>query len=408
MRVPSFIAAALAATLLPAVAAPWTLEQALERAEQHSQSIRAARSGVAGAVEMARAAGRLPDPVLRAGVENLPVTGADRYSSTRDFMTMKRIGLSQEWRSAEKQSARHAAAQAMTGRAAVAVRAAAAETRLQTALAYVDARHAEEVLALGALTERRVREELAAARARLASASAGSAEVLALTAAQGLAEDESAGLHQQHSAARIALERWVGVAVDALAPVAPAAGLPEAEYVAASPAVVALEHDAEIARRDAAVAASERHPDWTWEVAYAQRSGYSDMLSFGVSIPLQVDRAERQDRETTARLVKVDQVEAELAEARRVAGAEYRALAIDVERLRQRIERWRTGVLAPAQQRPIAALAAYRSNQGALAGVFEARQAEVDVQRKLLELQRDLARAQVRLAYKPLGTGSTP
>ena len=103
MRVPSFIAAAFAATFVPTVAAaPWTLEQALDRAEQHSQSIRAARSGVAGAVEMARAAGRLPDPVLRAGIENLPVTGADRYSSNRDFMTMKRIGLSQEWLSADR------------------------------------------------------------------------------------------------------------------------------------------------------------------------------------------------------------------------------------------------------------------------------------------------------------------
>src|SRR5260221_346992 len=42
------------------------------------------------------AAAQLPDPVLKLGVDNLPVNGADRFSLTRDFMTMRRIGLMQE------------------------------------------------------------------------------------------------------------------------------------------------------------------------------------------------------------------------------------------------------------------------------------------------------------------------
>ena len=306
-------AATLAAACLPARAqAPLSFEQAIERALQRSEAVRAARSGAASAAESARAAGQVPDPMLRAGIENLPVTGPDRYSSTRDFMMMKRIGCSQEWLSSDKQAARRAAADARVGRESVAVRAAAAETRLQTALAWVDAYYAGEAVALAGSTERRVREELAAAQGRLAgssAASAGSAEVLALAAAQGLAEDESAAVRQQQDAARIALERWVGVPVAALAPAGlPAggsAGMPdeaaEAAYVAAHPAVLALGQDVEVARRAAGVAASERHPNWTWEVSYAQRSGYSDMVSFGVSIPLHVDPAERQDRETAAR-----------------------------------------------------------------------------------------------------------
>ena len=78
--------------------------------------------------------------MLRAGIENLPVTGADRFSTTRDSMTMKRIGISQEWLSADKRAARAGAAEAMAeprGRRSAA--SPTAEARLQTAIAYLDA-----------------------------------------------------------------------------------------------------------------------------------------------------------------------------------------------------------------------------------------------------------------------------
>jgi hypothetical protein len=38
--------------------------------------------------------------------------------------------------------------------------------------------------------------------------------------------------------------------------------------------------------------------------------------------------------------------------------------------------------------------------------LFEARHAEVDVQRKLLALQRDLAKRQAQLAYRPIPGGA--
>ena len=50
-------------------------------------------------------------------------------------------------------------------------------------------------------------------------------------------------------------------------------------------------------------------------------------------------------------------------------------------------------------------LAAYRSNQTSLSVLFDARHAEVDAQRKLLNLQRDLAKRQAQLAYRPIQAG---
>ena len=408
MFTPHLRALALAVAMLPALAAaaPLSLDQALDLAVQRSEAARAARAGVASARQAARASGQLPDPMLRAGVENLPATGADRFSTTRDSQTMKRIGISQEWLSRDKRAARQAVAEAAVGREAVQAQMAAADARLQTAQAYLDAWYAGEALKLTTLTEHHVHEELEAARTRLATSTGSSPDVLALTAARGTAEDETAEVRQQQSAAQVALQRWVGLPADELAtlPVLPVPA--EEVYIASSPAVLALQRDIEVARQSAAVASSERKPNWAWEVSYGQRTGYSDMVSFGVSIPLQVAPAERQDREVAAKRALVDKAEAELAEAMRAAMAEYRALTSDAQRLKERIERYRSGVIAPAQQRTAAAMAAYRSNQATLASLFEARHMEVDVQRKLLNLQRDLAKTQAQLAFKPLTLGA--
>ena len=400
-------AAALAAALLPALAAaaPLTLTQALDLALQRSEAVRSARAGVASASETARAAGQLPDPTLRAGVDNLPVTGADRLGTTRDSMTMKRIGIGQEWVSAEKRAARQAAADATIGRELVSAQATAAEVRLQTVLAYLDAYFCGEALKLTTLSEHHVHEELEAAKARLSSSAGSSQEVLASTGAQGMAEDESAQARQQQGAARVTLERWVGIPVDELAvPVEPAA-VDERAFIEAHPTVLLAQRDMELARQDAAVAASNRGPNWSWEVSYAQRTGYADMVSFGVSIPLPVAPAERQDRETAARLALIEKAEAHLAEATRAAQAEYRGLAGDAQRLTERVQRYQSSVVLAAQQRTAAALAGYRSNQVTLALLFEARHMEVEARRKLLSLQRELAKTQAQLAYKPLVNG---
>ncbi|WP_158080972.1 TolC family protein, partial [Pelomonas sp. KK5] len=125
----------------------------------------------------------------------------------------------------------------------------------------------------------------------------------------------------------------------------------------------------------------------------------------GVSIPLPIARSQRQDRETAARLAQADRMEAELAEAMRAAAADYRTLASDAQRLQQRIERYEQAVVAPARQRSAAALAAYRSSPGTLAAVFEARRAELQQQRRLLALQRELSIAQARLAFQSLAHG---
>ena len=406
---PFLRAVALAAASIPGLcgASALTFEETLDVAVQRSEAARSARAAVNGAAEAARASGQRPDPVLRAGVENLPISGSDRFSN-RDSMTMKRIGVGQEWLSAEKRAARQSAAEAMVSREAASLQVTTSEVRLQAGLAYLDAYYAGEALKLTVQNEHHAHEELEAARSRISSASGSSQDVLALTSARGVAQDESAELGQQRAAAEASLARWLGTRPGALAPPADLAVPPEEAYVQRHPAVIAALRDVELARKEADVARINRSPNWSWEVSYGQRTGYPDMVSFGVSIPLPIAPAQRQDRDIASKLALAEKAEAALTEAGRMATGDYRALAGDAGRLAQRIDRYRSSVVVPAQQRTAVALASYRSNQVQLMTVFEARHAEVEAQRKLLSLQRDLAKTRAQLALKPVLQGATP
>ncbi|KQY81001.1 TolC family protein [Pelomonas sp. Root1444] len=401
-------AAALAAALLPStwvVAAPLSLDQAIELAVQRSQAVRSARAATASASETARAAGQQPDPMLNVGVDNLPATGSNRFSTAAEDMTMKRIGISQEWVSADKRAAREAAASAVARRESAMAQVAAADARMQAAVAYIEAYYASEALRLTALNEKHAREELEAGKGRLATVAGSSAEVLSLASALGTAEDESADVRQQQAAAVVALQRWTGIAGELDAP--RLAGLPALEaFVAEHPGVVARQRDVEVARQEVEVARLNRKPSWSYELSYGQRQGRPDLVSFGVSIPLTVAPAARQDREIAARLALVEKSEAELAEARRAAEGEYAALTSDAQRLVERIDRYQVAVLTPLRQRTEVMLAGYRANQAALVMLFAARHAEVEAQRKLQALQRDLAKAQAQLAFKPVVQGA--
>ena len=86
--------AAIAALGLAAGAPMWaaeplSLQQAQRIAAGRSLQLTAQDLLARAAREQGVAAGQLPDPVLKLGINNLPVSGPDKYSLTRDFMTMR-------------------------------------------------------------------------------------------------------------------------------------------------------------------------------------------------------------------------------------------------------------------------------------------------------------------------------
>ena len=91
-----------------------TLEAAVEQALLQAPQLVAQVASQDAAQALTVSAGRLPDPQFVVGLDNLPVTGADAYSTTRDFMTMRRVGVMQEFPAAQKRRLRRDLAEAQS------------------------------------------------------------------------------------------------------------------------------------------------------------------------------------------------------------------------------------------------------------------------------------------------------
>ena len=113
------LAALVTAVLaMPSQAAPLTLDEALRLARDNAPSLAAEHARLQAASSAAIAAGELPDPQLRLGVQNYPVGGPERWSIDQDFMTMQMVGVMQEVPNGAKRRARIEVAEAAVARAA--------------------------------------------------------------------------------------------------------------------------------------------------------------------------------------------------------------------------------------------------------------------------------------------------
>ena len=140
-------------------------------------------------------------------------------------------------------------------------------------------------------------------------------------------------------------------------------------------------------------------------LTYAKRGpSYSDYVFLSVSVPLQWDQANRQDRELAARLATVDQMRAEREDATREHVAQTLAMLQEWQNDRHRLERYDTTLIPLAGERTRAAIASYRGGasgaaSSALAAVLEARRAEIDTQIDRLKLELEAARLWAQLNY---------
>lgn len=407
--------------LFPASGAPQTqtanrlsLDEALKIAQDNAPAIVAAGKGVEAAREMAVTAGQMPDPLLRLGVENLPVNGPDAWKIANDFMTMRRVGVMQEYVSGDKRDLLRKRVELEAKRLDTSRRRLAANLRQEVAVAWFDRYYAgksrELIKALEAEIELQLRTldaQIRAGKASVGDASMASAALLQV-------QDRRLVADKQERVAQIVLSRWLGpdaVREHGAAPDIETLALdPKNPVVLASvPSLREHETESEVARADLAVTRSNRSPNWSWEIAYSQRGpAYSNMVSFGVSIPLILNAANKQDREIAARQLQLEQAQALHEDMRRETGVAIASAYAEWKSLIDRRKRLSDTLLAVARQRLELALGSYRSGQGNLASVLEARRAQVDAQMQLLDLERDAAKVWAQLHFVYAEPSITP
>jgi outer membrane protein TolC len=392
----------------PAVAAQplLTLPEAQRLATERSRQLAAQQSAVTVSREMAAAAGQLPDPTLKFGVDNLPVTGPDSFSLTQDFMTMRRIGVMQEFTREEKRQLRAQRFEREAEKSAVERTSTVAAINRDTALAWLDRYYAEALAAVITDQIKAARLEIEAAEGAYRAGRGAQADIFAARSAVAALEDRLSEIGRRIRTAGTALARWVGEAADT-----PLGSKPNIEVIQLDPRALEaqLTHhpqiamfakQAEIAATEVRLAQANKKSDWSLEVMYSQRgSAYSNMVSVGVAIPLQWDQKNRQDRELAAKLALADQAGAQRDEALRAHVAEVRSMIQEWDSSRERRARYERELVPLAGERTQAVLAAYRGGKASLNDVLTARRNEIEVRMQALQLEMETARLWAQLNF---------
>lgn len=405
-RLAGFLAIQLCAALT-ARAQPLTFAEALATGVAQSPQIAAQRSALEAAEAAVAPASQLPDPKLVFGIDNLPIDGADRFSLGRDFMTMRRIGLMQDFPRERKRRLRGDKAQADAEREAASLAVSSLDVKRQIAIAWLDTYFSQQQLGLLAELAPEIDLLREVARAQLASGKGSAAEPIAAAVAALMLKDRISEAERQLNRARAALARWVGGAGAARALAAP----PDFAILPLAPdrLIAGIAHHPELAiyapieaaaRADAELARAARQPDLSVEAAYQNRGpAYSNMVSVTVRIDLPLWPAKRQDPLIAARQLDVERVRANRDEALRRHEAEVRADIAAWESARERVARIEAELLPLAQERSAVALAAYRGGRGDLNTLLSARASEIDARIALAEQRAELGRAWAALNF---------
>jgi outer membrane protein TolC len=367
---------------------------------------RAAQSSVRASSEAVISAGQLPDPMLKAGVDNLPVNGPQRFTIGQDFMTMRRIGIEQEWVSPEKRRLRSALANQVVDRERSGYLTQFSNVRQQTATAWLNAAYAKKTVSLQQELIMHMTHELTATQASYRGAKASAADVTQAQLMLAQAQDQLLKTQQTLQTALIALSRWTAAPVTDVAGEPPApqsfvTSLPPEELRHVEPALIAASAEIAVADADTAVANSERSPNWSWDVSYQQRGGgFSNMVSVGVSIPLPINRKYRQDRGVAEKAELGTKARLMYEDTQRQVEADVRTLSASLANGRERIASLNQSLLPAADQRVQLATAAYKAGTGSLADTFAARRGQLDAQLQVLDLQRDVSLTWAQLEYQ--------
>jgi len=387
-----------------ATADPLSFNEALTLALRSTPSLKASVAQENAAREAAIPAGELPDPKLVLGIDNLPVDTEDRFKVSRDFMTMRRIGVMQDFPNQDKRAARVEIAK---GRVAVA----AAQTQItrlsvlrETAVAWIGRDTVEQQLAyIDALREEN-RLLDAAVRARLAGGKGMTADTIAPRQEAAMIEDRRDEFEARRMQASAALRRWIGPAANApLLGHAPDWQITR-EYLQHSlhqhPEITFFESKEDVLNAQIKEAQAEKKSDWSLEAAYQKRGAqFSDMFSIQARFDLRLFTTTRQDPMIAAKRAERIGLDAEREATLREHAAMLESDLADFERLTNALKRQRDVQLPLADEKVQLAMADWQGGRGSLSDVIVARRERVDTKLKLLQISGERSQMAARLYY---------
>jgi outer membrane protein TolC len=383
-----------------------SLDEALRAADAHSPRLAAQRHMLGSTEAQVGRAGELPDPKLRLGIENLPVTGPDAWRYGRDSMTAAQIGVAQEFPNSAKRAALNQRAERLRDVENASLAAQKAALHRDVALAWLEVHFAERVKTALELLARQFQLHSETLSAPLSRGRQSAVE--ALTVRLALEQTTDRLIEQERMAARSRITLASLIGDDARRPLGEAPDMARlaqprehlVERLAEHPQLRVVEQREGLSRAEVELARSTRRTDWMLEVGYGQRRPYFDnMLTVMISFDLPLRTEQRQDRDIVSKLAEVEQARAMREDALRMRAAEVHGWLADLDAAGRRIERFERVLLPLARDRRSAALAAYQGGRGELAGVLEAERAVTETDLALVQANAERAKAWANLNY---------
>lgn len=385
---------------------PLTIAEAGDLAITGEPGSAALRAKADAFEEQAVAAAQLPDPVMRIGLANYPISGG---GFSNEGMTQAQLGFRQAFPRARSPMADQFAgqAEALTFDADARQREVLAAVRY----AWLEAYYAQRAESL--LTEKRpfFADLVTITESLYSVGSKSQHDVLRAELELSRLDDRLLEIRRVREESRAMLSRWLGK--DAYRPLAMKlptwSTLPSLADLHAGleshPALAAA--DAGVSARQAAVRAAEerKKPGWALDVGYGYREGFlpsgeprSDFVSVSVTVDLPMFGNNRQDRRLAAALSERRAAIDSHAELKARLGSELDTEYARWRDLSRRLELYETRILDQSQSQAQAALRAYQSDAGDFADLMRAYIDELNSRLEHLRLQVDKAQRYAVLA----------
>lgn len=413
--------------------------------------IRAASERAEAARHRIVSAGTRPDPMLMAGIQNLPLgkesvassmSGAALEQRGPDPMTMRMLGVTQSIPYPGKIALRQRIAEHEARSAQLGVESARRDVVRDVKDAYYELAFLDQGLAIVARNRDMVASIIRVTDARYGLGTIGQQDVLkARLAATRLAETASSLAEQRHaalarlnallgSASESALDgaavpsrivraatgsspddvRFVSGALGARAAGSPLPGLIELQEAAIANDPTLREHEAMIDAQSSRVelARKEQRPDVDVTVQYGQRGGgLPDMVSASVSVPLPIFRQRKQTEGVLEATAQLHALHAEHEAGANELRASVARLVAELEQQRTQLALYTRAMLPQGRATLTATTASFQAGKADLLAVLDVQSmlftTETDYFRALTDFARNLAELE-RLTGKEIGS----
>ena len=380
-------------------------EETLRAAVSEQPQVRARELQLEARRSVADAADELPDPRLRAGIQNLPVTGPAAFEIDRQLPTQIQVGVEQDIPNLAERHARARVAAADIDLASAQLTRAQLMARLGAGEAWISLAYTQQALNVTDDALRQIERLVPLARSAVAAGSARPAESLEIRRAVLEVEDVRTRLEGDLDAAQAMLARYAAVQ-DAVATGAIPGADVDAERLRAT---LELNPDiilaiAQVRQADARIdlARSEKRPDFGINLSYGRRDPmFGDVVSVMGSITLPIFAGRRQNPRIAAAEAEASAAQAIQLDRLRELQAQFEA---DLAAWRSAYRQWQraTEELLPlAQSRADLESASFAANRAELLDVIEAIKALALLQIEILEREEATVEAAttLRLTY---------